>query len=496
MKRVEAALTHVTMYRLVTITLTILAAIALLLSLIGQLEPTIFEPVAMVVTFAVLLGTSVGVDALIGRLLGIAVHLESAIITGLLLWFLYWPTTDAGTLLWLAAIAALAQLSKFVVAVRRRHLINPAAAGVVISLLIGWAASDAGVPMTSWWIANSSLVWFVAPGALLVLWRSGRLALGMVFIVLAGTWTVRPLTDLDLTVGQALEFAWASSPIVFFAGFMLSEPLTLPPRKGQKIVVAVLAALVFTWPLTTTALTGAALTFHPFESTYELALVVTGLFAFGCGQRATSLELLERRSLGADYSEYTYRAGRAISFKAGQYAEIHVPHRADRRGQRRMFSFVGVPGETVTFAMREPEPGSSFKRALRRAERVRLTSIHGDFVLPKDSSIPLLLVAGGIGITPFVAQLRAVAGQGRDVALVHGVRDLDVVPYRDDIERLGVQVHVVAEDELTVDTVTRLVPDAADRRAYISGSPAMVTALGPALQRIVKQLRIDSFLGY
>lgn len=496
MKRVEAALTHVTMYRLVTICLGVLVALSFGFALAGLLDANIFAPGAMVSSLAVFVGVSVVVDAVIGRLAGIAVHLESALITGLLLWFLYWPSTDWQVLGWFAAIAALSQVSKFVLVVRGRHVVNPAAAGVVLSLLIGWAAPTAGIPTTTWWVANSSLVWFVAIGALLVLWRSGRLAMGLIFILVAGTWTVRPLMDLDMSFGAALDFAWSSSPLVFFAGFMLSEPLTLPPRKGQKFTAAVLAALVFTWPLTTSVIVGDALTVHPFESTYELALVATGLLALVCRQRATSLRVVDRRSLGADYVEYTFRATRPVTFLPGQYAEIYVPHRADRRGQRRMFSFVGTPGETVTFAMREPDPGSSFKRALADAESVRLTSIHGDFLWPKKADRPLLLIAGGIGITPFVAQVRAAADQGRDIVIIHGVRDVGVVPYRDEIEQLGLSVHFVAEDELTIDTVTRLVPDAADRWAYVSGSPDMVAALGPDVQRIARGLKIDSFLGY
>ncbi|HEY0273932.1 MAG TPA: HipA N-terminal domain-containing protein, partial [Chitinophaga sp.] len=40
--------------------------------------------------------------------------------------------------------------------------------------------------------------------------------------------------------------------------------------------------------------------------------------------------------------------------------------------------------------------------------RVGATGLGGDFLLPADRARPLLLIAGGIGITPFAAQLAAV----------------------------------------------------------------------------------------
>jgi ferredoxin-NADP reductase len=162
--------------------------------------------------------------------------------------------------------------------------------------------------------------------------------------------------------------------------------------------------------------------------------------------------------------------------------------------------------------------GSSFKRTLAGLEPgdvVSATNVAGDFLLPRDRAVPLLLVAGGIGVTPFVSQLRHEQGTGeapRDAVLVYGLGPAEGLPYREELVRGGVRVvlvspsapadlpagwsHVAAE-RLTEDVLREAVPDAARRRAYVSGPPAMVDAVRGALRRLgVRRVRTDHFAGY
>ncbi len=496
LEQARNSLSKVTMYRLVTILLAVLAVAAFGYAAAGSLIPVIFTFEAMALTLVVLAGVSVLTDWLLGRLFKVQVHLESALITGLLLWFLYWPTAELAQLAWLAAIAATAQLSKFVLVVHRRHLFNPVAAGVIVSLVFAHFIGSEAMPYPTWWIANASMAWLVIFGAVLLWWRTGRIGLGATFAGLAIAISVVATMSSGLDLTAALRFAVVSSPIFFFGGFMLTEPLTLPPRKWQKLVAGVLAALVVTWPLVATAAFGEAKPIWIFASTYELALVVTGLFALACRQQARSLELVQRRPLGEDYFEYTFTAERPVAFVPGQYGEFYVPHRADRRGQRRMFSFVSAPGFQISIAAREPVPGSSFKQALAVGNRARLTSVHGDFTWPSDPAVPLLLIAGGIGITPFVSQLRAFADQERDVVLIHAVHDKTVVPYSAEFADLGVDIQVIGDADLNADYVRAKVPDLNRRTVMISGSPAVVDAMAADLAKHAHRVKVDSFLGY
>jgi len=481
-----------TMYRLVTVVLGVLAVVALVQSALGVLDTSVFGLDAMLATLAVIVASSLVTNLVLGRLVAACPHLESSLVTALILWFLYWPSTDGEQLGWLALVAALAQASKYVLAWRRRHVVNPAAAGVVLSLLLGWATGWE-IPFTSWWVASESLFWFVLVGAVVVLYRTRRLALGAVFAVVAVVGTLVFQRHLGVDWRPAVEFTLYSTPIVFFGGFMLSEPLTLPPRRAQQLAVAALAGVLFTWPLLTLRLAGEPWTFEPFTSTYELTLVVTGLVALALRQGARTLVLREQRRLEGDVVEYAFTPDRPLRFAPGQYVELDVPHRADSRGRRRMFSVLSAPGEEVVLSTRHPEPGSSYKRALAAlvpGDRVRVTAVHGDFTWPSDG--PVLLVGAGIGVTPFLSQLAA--HPGRDVVVVLGEREDQ--PYVDRIEASGARVVRLPADDLDGDAVAAAVPDLAERTALVSGRPDFVDAMARQLRGRVRRVKRDHFLGY
>lgn len=489
---IDRQLGRFTMYRLVTVVLLGLAAVAVVQSALGVLDSSVFGVDALLVTLAVMVVASVVANVLFGRSVGAHPHLESSVVTALILWFLFWPSTDVEQLAWLAAVAALAQASKYAFAWRGRHVVNPAAAGVVLALALGWA-TDWPLPFTGWWVASESLFWFVVVGAVIVLLRTRRLVMGAIFALVAAAVTIWWQLDTGLDLGDAVRFTAYSTPIVFFGGFMLSEPLTLPPRRNQQWAVAALAGVLFTWPLLTSLLFGEPWTVEPFTSTYELTLVVTGLVALVLRQGSRALVLRERRSQGGDVVEYVFDADRPLDFSPGQYVEVDVPHRADTRGRRRMFSVMSAPGREVVLSTRHPDPGSSYKRALAAmapGDKVRVTAVHGDFVWP--DSGPVLLVGAGIGVTPFLSQLAA--HPDRDVVVVLGEREDQ--PYVAELEATGARVVRLPVERVDGATIAEHVPDLAERTAFVSGRPDFVDSVAGDLRRRAKRVKRDAFLGY
>lgn len=515
MTKIDQFLGRFTMYRLVAGLLGIIAIAAFFFAAIGELSPSIFPLDAMALTLVVLVVSGVGSSLVVGRLFGVKPQPESALITSLILWLLFWPTTDSATLAWFALLGVLATVSKYALAIRKRHLFNPAAAAIVLLLLIREITGIESIPSSTWWVASQVLLPFVAVGAVIVLYRTRRLSLGIVFALVVTPLMVWGLTSGGMALTDSLRFVFYSSPLVFFAGFMLSEPLTLPPRRNEQLAIAALAGVLFSWSISSQAFLAEPLNLGPFANTYELTLIVTGAISFWLAQRGgVNLTLRERRPLGSEIYEYIFTPQRPLRFRPGQYLELDVPHtRPDLRGSRRMFSVASAPGAEVCVAIREPEPGSSLKRALREAgpgTRLRATSVHGDFVWPKSQSTPLLLIAGGIGVTPFMSQLRA--HPGRDAVLVYGVSDSSNIPYRDELAELGVRVIIVssgpAPDDLpdawayvespllTGQIVEDSVADLADRHVYISGPPVMVDAMKASLKKRSAKIRTDHFLGY
>ena len=158
---------------------------------------------------------------------------------------------------------------------------------------------------------------------------------------------------------------------------------------------------------------------------------------------------------------------------------------------------------------------STYKRALAEVPpgvALPVTGVWGDFVLPRDPARPVLMVAAGIGVTPFVSQLRhlAATGEHRDIVLVYVVPAGDELPFRDDIAASGVPVVVFSRTDpgelppgwtwtggvrLDAATLAASVPDLHERHAYISGPPGLIADLAPALSR-AHALTTDAFAGY
>ena len=513
----DRQLGRITMYRLVTVVLGVLVAVYAVFTATGVIDGV--STGDNLLCLAVLLVASVASSRLLGLAFRVRPHTESSVITALLLFFLFVPipSVDAANLGWLGLAALLGNASKYLLAWRGRHVFNPAAAGAFL-VVVGQELVGREERINAIWqtAATEKLFPFVLVGALLVLWRTRRLDLGLVFTLIAAVLIGARLIELspDQSFGEVVKTVAYSYPIVFLAGFMLSEPLTLPPRRRQQLVVAAVTGVVFAYPLAIGWVTDTPPDLGVFAITPELALLVGNLVAFAMSRRSgMKLQLVERRARGADTHELVFRSSRAARFTPGQYAELHLPHGGtDRRGTRRSFSISSPPAAdgTVTFALRVPEPASSFKRAVLDLEpgaTVRATGVYGDFVLPRDPATPVVLIAGGIGVTPFLSQLAH--GPDRDAVLVYGVPSGDDVPFAGDLADLRVVLVSPTRPDsmpsswtwveatvLSADLVARAVPDLAARRAYVSGPPGMVNAVRAGLSRRCKAVRTDYFSGY
>jgi ferredoxin-NADP reductase len=499
----DRLLGRVTMYGLLIIWLGVLGVAALVLTLIpGTVS---FSPLALLASATVLLVVSYLANGLAGLIFRTRPQLSSTVITALLLLFIFTPSIDPLPLAGLALAALVAVVTKYLLAWRGRHIFNPAAAAAFI---VGMPGLPFG--FATWWVGTTPLVVVAAIGAFTMLFRTRRLWLGVSYVAtVVVVWQVRGLLTATPPL-DVLNLALLTLPTVFFAGFMLSEPLTLPPRRWQQLAEAVLVGVI----------ASIAFTFGPIYSSPQLALLIGNLLAFLVGQRrGIRLRFLERRQLTPTSWDFAFEPVAPVRFRAGQYMELTLPHRGtDARGWRRVFSIATAPesGE-VRFGVRLPDKPSSFKTALMEltpGAPVSATSVSGDFVLPRDPAQKVLLVAGGIGVTPFVGQLQeaAVERNRRDIVLVYAVSSAAELAYAAELEATGFPVVVVCPDEpealpagwtwvgpraLSADIVHAHVPDARDRVAYVSGPPNLVSALRRALRGTgVRRVHTDSFIGY
>lgn len=503
----DAQLGRFTMYRLVLVTLLVLVLYSMVLALLGWLR---FGLGAMAVSLLVSVLATVAASWLTAKAFRAQTHLESSVITGLLLFFLFTPSLGTWPLAALAIAAAIAGVSKFLFAIRGRHIFNPAAIGAFLVSFMG--PGLLGTERASWWAATPAMLWLMVPAVLLVLFRTSKLTLAGIFILVSTVIIAARLFSSGLyDPAAALALPFTSYPGLFLVGFMLSEPLTLPPRRWQQWGLAAVVGVLFSVPFS----------LPPVYSSPELALLLGNIIAFALGQRrALRLTYTGSRALTPSSKEFRFTLPHPARFEAGQYMELSLPHRgSDGRGSRRVFSLASDPhdGGTVAFGLRLATPSSSFKReldSLRPGSTVSATGVWGDFVLPRSHS-PLLFLAAGVGITPFMSHLRSVqrhSAELRDVVLIYTVNSAEELGYREELARLcaveGIRLVVrCAEDPQlgeylgsgypSADDLKRAVPDITSRRVYASGSPAFIAhAVTQAHRAGARKVHTDSFLGY
>ena len=177
-------------------------------------------------------------------------------------------------------------------------------------------------------------------------------------------------------------------------------------------------------------------------------------------------------------------------FLPGQYVNIGVPG----SGQHRSYSFSSAPGEAkVSFLIKKIPGGvmSHWLEAARPGDKLDLQGPLGSFYL-REVQRPLLFLAGGTGLAPFLSMLEVLARSHsqQKVHLIYGVtRDLDLVQV-DAIEAYAARLLNFSYATVVADAasnhprkgwVTQHIPANAlndgDVDVYLCGPPPMVDAV-------------------
>lgn len=222
-----------------------------------------------------------------------------------------------------------------------------------------------------------------------------------------------------------------------------------------------------------------------------------------------------------DSKTFIFTKPQDLEFSAGQFMRWYLPHdNADERGDVRPFSIIASPTENnLAFTTKFTDPGSSFKKALLNLSPGYEMSIRGPFghfTLPVDSSIPVVMLSGGVGITPFRSMIKYATDLplNTSLTLLYANKTPKDIIYRAEFDSLS-QVNpnfkavytVDNPDEnwagetgrLTGDMIRKFVPEATKPIFLICGPAGMVesyakilTSLGVAPDRI----RTENFSGY
>lgn len=218
------------------------------------------------------------------------------------------------------------------------------------------------------------------------------------------------------------------------------------------------------------------------------------------------LRLISTEPVAKNITSFWFEPEIQVSRIAGQYTRLYLPHPdMDERKNKRWFTISSSPTEklwSVTTRL-DPLRKSSFKTkllSLKPGDEINAQLPMGDFVLPKDTSLPLVFVAGGIGITPYRSILKYLADtvEERDVTLIYAVNNIEDIAFLDIIKASGVKYmsHVGKLDSSQISGYTK---DLKNPIIYLSGPERMIENLQKGLLSAgVKQelIRTDFFHNY
>lgn len=193
---------------------------------------------------------------------------------------------------------------------------------------------------------------------------------------------------------------------------------------------------------------------------------------------------------------FWFKSERLMDYIAGQYTELYLPHQnPDERGEKHWFTLSSAPGHdlvSITTKYAGGEQSSTFKKTLFSLEpgaEVQLAEAMGDFVMPKDTSMPLVFVAGGIGLTPFHSMFEWMAdhGEHRNIKFIYGVRNENEIIFQDTFERAGIHATIVVGEpsdawggergRLSAEMILGLTSPTPETLIYMSGPEPMIEAL-------------------
>lgn len=147
-----------------------------------------------------------------------------------------------------------------------------------------------------------------------------------------------------------------------------------------------------------------------------------------------------------------------------------------------------APGRTLALGIKALGDCTRHIQSLETGVAARVQGPYGSFLVDR-AEAPELWIAGGIGITPFLALLRA-QPVTRPTELFYAFRSADSAPYLAELEGLNAaQAHLhthflpMQEDTSPLCALLAGVRDLTDREVYMCGPPPLIDAVSDWLRR-------------
>ncbi|GBG07491.1 oxidoreductase [Paenibacillus agaridevorans] len=221
-------------------------------------------------------------------------------------------------------------------------------------------------------------------------------------------------------------------------------------------------------------------------------------------------ELVFLESLQEDRQVYSFlfEKPKDLTWNAGQYGLFTPNHKKIKNGTK-PFSIASAPSENVIrLTTRVGENPSEFKTAmseLKKGMTVKMSGPVGAFTLTDNN--PSLLIAGGIGITPFRSILKQLDAEGnKDASHIHLVYTDTNKSYifKDELDDLANKMsfritYLDSRDDLQQEIGRFAASHKVNGRYYIAGPKSFVDLHTEKLKQLdvaKGNIKKDAFWGY
>ena len=224
------------------------------------------------------------------------------------------------------------------------------------------------------------------------------------------------------------------------------------------------------------------------------------------------LPIIERKKIAEDTFEIRFGLeNKRFNFKAGQYVKISIKVNVkDNRGSSKDFSISSSPNtkDYIATCLRIPDKASEFKQFITSCPigtKVRIVGPQGVFTLPEKTDRHIVMLAGGIGITPFMSMIRFSGEEGLEykLHLVYTNKNKKRLAYLKELKILekknpNFNMETLFE-RINQEFIAEKVKKSQNALWYICGLPAMVVNVREILMKTSvaeKDIFLEEFTGY
>lgn len=234
--------------------------------------------------------------------------------------------------------------------------------------------------------------------------------------------------------------------------------------------------------------------------------------------------IISKKDMAAEmtcYAEFDLQ-GENPSFIPGQYffVTLKPEDEVHKDELTHHFSIVNSPNQAGILALttRLRLEQSLFKRTLNEAklgDNVEIGKIAGSFVLPEPTGNPIVMIALGIGITPFISMLRWAFEENKpyQFTLVYSDNEVKSMAFLDELKQMeasrdnlklitsvtGQQDWDGENRHVDAQLLKQYLGDIAGRLYFVSGPPSIVEKVASSLKAAgipEDTVKTDNFSGY